>query len=98
MAQGLILEWSEVDQGRYEAVNKELGIDAKTGKGDWPKGMIAHAGGSTEDGGFRVIELWESQADQAAFMDSRLMAALQAAGQPPPEKVTWVDLFAHHIA
>ncbi len=96
MAAGVVLEFQGVDASQYEAVNKKLGIDMKTGKGDWPAGMLSHAGGLTDDGGLVVMEVWESQEAQGKFMESRLGAALQEVGVPAPSRVTWVDLIAYH--
>lgn len=36
MAAELILEFEGVTEKEYNAVNKELGIDSKTGQGNWP--------------------------------------------------------------
>lgn len=96
MAAGLILEFQGVDQRHYEAVNKTLGIDMATGTGDWPPGLLSHAGGPTSDGGFAVLEVWDSQEAQEQFMQTRLGAALQAEGLPAPSRVTWVDLLAYY--
>lgn len=96
MSAGVFIEFEGVGQPHYEAVNKTLGIDMATGKGDWPPGLLSHAGGPTGDGGFAVLEVWESQEAQGQFMETRLGAALQAAGVPEPSRVTWVDLLAYH--
>jgi hypothetical protein len=95
MAAGLVLEFEDIDATKYAAVNKELGIDMATGKGDWPAGLLSHAGGTTESG-FAVIEVWESKDAQAAFMNGRLGAALATVGVGGPPRVTWVDLIAYH--
>jgi len=95
MAQGLVLEFQGIDASTYAAVNKILGIEMATGKGDWPAGLLSHAGGTTE-GGFAVIEVWESKDAQAAFMNGRLGAALGQAGVNETPRVTWVDLIAYH--
>ncbi len=96
MAAGVVLEFQGVDASQYNAVNKKLGLDPATGKGDWPAGLLSHAGGPTGDGGFAVMEVWDSQEAQGKFMESRLGAALQEVGVPAPSRVTWVDLIAYH--
>jgi len=96
MSAGLVLEFQGVDASHYEAANKQLGIDMATGKGDWPAGLLSHAGGPMDGGGFAVIEVWASRQAQEEFMRTRLGAALQAAGLPEPSRVTWVDLLAYH--
>ena len=57
MASELILEFEGVTAKEYFAVNKELGIDAETGEGDWPDGLIAHSAGLNDAGHLVVIEV-----------------------------------------
>lgn len=96
MADGLILEFEGFGVDVYERVNNELGVDMRTGEGDWPDGMIFHSGGAKE-GGWVVFEVWRSRADQERFMAERLGPALQAGGVTgPPTRVEWLDLAAHH--
>jgi len=38
---------------------------------------------------FAVIEIWESQAAQGAFMESKLGPALGKVGLPEPSRVEW---------
>lgn len=97
MPEALILEFTGLTNADYEAVNANLGIDPDTGKGDWPAGMLSHAGGPGDDGTFVVVEVWSSQADQAAFMDSRLGPALGAASVTAVPAVRWVPLRAYHV-
>jgi hypothetical protein len=79
MPEALILEFAGLGEAEYAAVNKHLGIDMNTGQGDWPAGLISHAAGTADDGSFVVAEIWSSRADQEAFLNSRLGAALAAA-------------------
>jgi hypothetical protein len=97
MAVGVILEFEGVGRSEYEAVNDKLGIDPKSGKGDWPPGIRSHVGATT-DGGLVVTEVWDSQEAQAAFMESRLGAALGEVGVPEPVRVTWTEVLLHHTA
>jgi hypothetical protein len=93
MAEALILEFSGegVDiPALYKAVNEILGVDA-TGKGDWPDGILSHTAGLQGDS-FVVFEVWESQAQQEAFMNSRLGPALGQAGAPDPTRVEWFSV------
>ena len=52
MPEALILEFTGVSETEYAAVNKHLGIDMRTGQGDWPAGMVSHAAGKADDGTF----------------------------------------------
>ncbi len=98
MAVGLILEFTGVGEAEYDAVNSKLGVDMRTGTGDWPAGLLMHAAGTAEDGAFVVTEVWSSRADQAAFMQNRLGAALAAGGITTPPRVRWVPLLAYHAS
>ena len=96
MPYGLIIEFKgDLEPGVYDAVNSQLGIDMKTGTGDWPPGLLSHAGGFTSNG-FAVLEVWATKEQQQAFMQERLGAALQAGGAPEPTRMEWVDLLAYH--
>jgi hypothetical protein len=96
MPEAVILEFASLTDAGYAAVNANLGIDQETGKGDWPAGMLSHAAGPGGDGTFVVVEVWSSQADQAAFMQSRLGAALGAAGVTVVPTIRWVPLRSYH--
>lgn len=88
MAEAIILEFTNVSADQYNAVNAILGIDPVTGTGALPDGMLSHlgaGGGAT----LVVVEVWESQAAQAAFMESRLGPALGQVGLPEPTRVEW---------
>ena len=96
MAEGLILEFEGVGLKEYEAVNGLLGIDMESGQGDWPPGLLFHAGGA-KPGGWVVFEVWDSRQAQDQFMNERLGQALQAGGiSGPPARVEWIDLAAQH--
>ncbi|MBV9681084.1 MAG: hypothetical protein JO046_04790 [Solirubrobacterales bacterium] len=96
MAEALVLEFEGVGRDEYDAVNERLGIDQRSGKGDWPAGMIFHAGGA-RPGGFVVFEVWESKQAQEEFMKNRLGQALQEGGvTAPPSRIEWLDLAAYN--
>jgi hypothetical protein len=95
MADALILEFpAGVGKAHYDTVNGKLGIDTTRRDSNWPEGMVSHAAGPTEDGGWVVIEVWDSQAAQGKFMEARLGPALHEAGLPAPSRVTWIGLVA----
>ena len=96
MAELLILDFEGVDEADYLKVNEALGIDAQTGEGDWPPGLISHVAGASDTGHGYVVEVWESQAAQADFMNSRLGAALAAGGISAVPQVTWARVMGHH--
>jgi len=94
MAEALLLEFDGVGLDHYQAVNAALGIDAETGEGDWPEGLVSHTGGA-KPGGWVVFEVWEPQDAQAKFMEERLERALEQGNTPPPARVEWLALAAH---
>lgn len=97
MSEVFILEFEGFDQAAYDQVNAELGIDMDSGEGDWPAGLHTHLAGPTEGGGWIVVEVWESQEDQDAFMQSRLGGALHKAGvTKPPKRAEWTKPRSHH--
>jgi hypothetical protein len=97
MSELLILEFEGFGAKDYERVNEILGINQDTGDGDWPAGLHTHLAGPTEGGGWLVVEVWETQADQDEFMNSRLGPALAQAGVTgPPKRAEWSKPRAHH--
>lgn len=98
MADGLLLEFEGVGLDQYRAVNKALGINVATGEGEWPEGLLFHAGG-TGAGGLIVYEVWESQDAQGRFMSGRLGRALQEGGiTAAPSRVEWTELAGYHTS
>jgi hypothetical protein len=95
MAYGITLVFENVNEGHYWAVNDKLGMP----KGSWknsdavPKGLVTHIAGPTPTG-WVVMEVWDSKADQEAFMGGRLGAALGAVGMPAPAQVIETDAVA----
>jgi hypothetical protein len=94
MPYGIVLEFAGVTKQQYDAVNEKLGIDPATGTGDWPKGLTSHVGGTTPSG-LCVVEVWESKADQEAFMSGRLGPAIGEIGLPAPERVTELEIIGY---
>ena len=92
MGFGIVMEFGkDVTKVQYDAVNEKLGIDMAKGTGDWPKGLLSHAGGTTADG-FCVFEVWDSKAQFEAWMGGTLGVALGAVGVSAPARVTEVEL------
>lgn len=96
MSELLIIEINPASAEQYNEVNDLLGLNTSTGEGDWPDGLRSHTGATTSSGGVSVVEIWDSQEAQAAFMQSRLGPALGKAGLPEPTRVEWMSLLAHH--
>lgn len=82
MAIGVLFEFPGVTQSQYDEVLK-----AMTGGGtlrklsDWPvEGVLMHVAGPT-GAGWRVVDVWESEADLMKF-SGILMPLLKGAGFP----------------
>jgi len=95
MSYGIVLVFEGVTEDQYWAVNDKLGIK-RDGTGNWPAGMVSHAGGPTASGGWFVSEVWNSKGDQESFMSSRLGQALGEVGLPQPSQVIDSELVNFH--
>ena len=87
MAVGLFFDGVGVTQAQYEQVLNEVNPDGRVAKG-----VLYHAAGPSEQG-WRVMEVWENQADLDRFFQERLGAALQRSGinvQPSFFEVTTI--------
>jgi hypothetical protein len=77
-----------LSEDRYRAVN-----DRVNPPDDRPAGSIFHSAGPGPDGGWRVIDVWESRDDFDRFQQERLFPALQEiVGDDlgaPPQIVEW---------
>jgi hypothetical protein len=83
MAIGMVMNFPGVTQEQYDAVLEQLNLG-----GRMPPGGISHAAGPIE-GGWRVVDVWESQEAFDIFFRERLQQAMQNAGMPPPEVDAW---------
>ena len=83
MATGLRLKFDGGTQQQYDAVRRHLNVD-----GDPPEGLIFHMAGPIE-GGWGIVDAWESREAFDQFAANRLQAAIQEVGpdafQAPPD-------------
>jgi hypothetical protein len=83
MTVAMIVDNPEGSQEIYDTVREKAGLDR-------PAGGIFHVAGPSPDGGWRVIELWESEEDAKRFVKERLAPAFEAVGAPlPPPPQFW---------
>jgi hypothetical protein len=83
MAIAMLVDNPKGSQEIYDRVREQLGL-AK------PAGGILHVAGPSPNGGWRVLELWESEEDAKRFVNERLLPAFEAAGAPaPPPPQLW---------
>jgi hypothetical protein len=80
---GLRAKFEGGTQEQYDAIHGRMNVDA-----DPPQGMIFHMAGPV-DGGWGVIDVWESRDAFDQFFASRLQPAIQELGdrtfQSPPD-------------
>jgi hypothetical protein len=79
MAVGLRIKFAEGTQEQYESVNAQMGVEENP-----PDGLIFHAAGPIE-GGWGVIDFWESRGHFDAFQANRLGPAIQELGDRAPQ-------------
>lgn len=83
MAVAMLLDNPNGSQDIYEKAREKLGLDA-------PAGGILHVAGPGPNGGWRVIELFESEGEAKRFLTERLGPAFKSVGAPsPPPPQFW---------
>jgi hypothetical protein len=85
VAVAMLVDNPEGSQEIYDKVREQLGVE------DRPAGGILHVAGPSPAGGWRVIEVWESEEDANRFFNERLKPAFEAAGVSgaPPRPQVW---------
>ena len=82
MAIGFMFDMPGITQQQYDAIMRELRLDQPNA--EWPQGIICHVAGPIE-GGWRVVDVWQSQEAAETFFRGRLAPAAQRAGIAPPQ-------------
>jgi hypothetical protein len=85
MPVAMIVDNPNGSQELYERIRDVLGLEQ-------PAGGILHLAGPSPSGGWRVIEVWESEEDARRFIEKRLKTAFEtvgAPGPPPPQPEFW---------
>lgn len=90
MAVGLRIKFVDGTQEQYEAVNEQMGVNDNP-----PEGLVFHAAGPIE-GGWGVIDFWESRGHFDRFQESRLGPAIQALGDRAPQGPPDIKEFPVH--
>ena len=93
--QEFAIEGADRSTANYDAVNERL-----THGEDAPAGLILHTAGFDEEAGvFRIFNVWETRAQGQAYLDERVMPAVNEVlgGQgTPPTRQSVYEL--HHVA
>lgn len=92
MAIGLRLKFEGGTQEQYDAVHAGVEADANP-----PEGLIFHAAGPIE-GGWGIIDFWESREHFDRFQQERLGPTIGGLGdQAPPNPPEIKEFPVHHI-
>ena len=84
MTVAMMVDNPEGSQEDYDRVRERLGLEK-------PAGGSFHVAGPIPEGGWRVIEVWESEEDAKRFVKERLLPAFEAVGAaPPPPPQFWL--------
>lgn len=81
MAIAMMIDNPQGSQELYERTRAELDLQER------PAGGILHLAGPSPNGGWRVIEVWETPEDAQRFVEDRLRPAWRAIGHSPPQGV-----------
>lgn len=88
----MYMEWDGVTPEQYNESRSRVGWET-----DVPTGAILHVPCFT-DTGIRVTDVWETAEDFQAFVDNRLMPAVQAIGITGEPRVDIRPLHEHAFA
>jgi hypothetical protein len=98
MATGLLIEFSGegMNEENYRAVNDRVNPDDNR-----PEGLVFHSAGPGPEGGWRVLDVWESRAAFDRFQQEQLFPALgeilgDQLGTPP--QITEWEVVNHNCA
>lgn len=83
MPVGMLLDTPDGSQDMYEAVTTKVFGSLRPAA--LPDGLIVHVAGSRDEGGWRVIDIWESADAFWRFFDAKLLPAGRDLGQDPTE-------------
>jgi hypothetical protein len=84
VAVAMMVDNPQGSQEIYEQIRAQLGLEK-------PAGGIFHVAGPSPTGGWRVIEVWESEEEANRFFQERFVPALRTLGVsgPPPQRQFW---------
>jgi hypothetical protein len=74
MPVAMLVDNPEGSQEIYDKVREQLSLEEN------PAGGIMHVAGPSPNGGWRVIEVWETEEDAQRFLEERLKPAFDAVG------------------
>ena len=87
MAVGVFLEFPGITWEQYEQLVQDLDLSGP------PEGVLIHVCGPTSDGGWRMVDVWESQEAFERFANELLIPHAQALGFPQTSKREFFEPF-----
>jgi hypothetical protein len=94
VAIAFVMEFPRGSQENYDAVCRRLGLDKP--KPEWPRGLLTHMAGPLEEGGWIVVDEWESREAFQRSFDDRLRGATEAAGMQPAQQ-RWFTVHRDYV-
>jgi hypothetical protein len=83
MTVAMMVDNPDGSQEIYDRVREVIGLER-------PAGGIFHVAGPGPDGGWRVLEIWESEEEAKRFFTEQVRPAIEAIGAaPPPPPQVW---------
>jgi hypothetical protein len=77
LAVGIRIKLAGVTQEQFDAAHDHVNPERSA-----PAGLLFHSSGPI-DGGWGIIDFWESRADFDAFLEGRIVPGMAAAGVQP---------------
>ena len=91
MAVGIRIKLLGVTQEQFDAAHDHVNPERSV-----PPGMLFHSSGPI-DGGWGIIDFWESRADFDAFLNSRIAPGMAAAGVQPEGPPDIKEFAVHEV-
>src|ERR1051325_749226 len=66
----MVMENPDWTQDEYDQITSKLSLDSPDA--EWPQGCLKHFAGPSENGGWCVVDEWESKEDFQNFFENRL--------------------------
>ena len=80
MAIAVLMDFTDITQEQYDGILADMNLGGKT-----PPNAIFHVAGPTE-GGWRVVDVWESQEAFDAYARDKIIPLAQKHGMTQPPK------------
>jgi hypothetical protein len=87
MAVGVFMEFPGVTREQYEQLVEDVALSRP------PEGTLIHVCGPASDGGWRTVDVWDSQEAFERFANELLIPRAQARGFPQPSKREFFEPF-----